>query len=196
MILNDKKIIFLHVPKCAGKSVEVFFSGKTVADPHNRDWKLRNEIIEGKYTEFYKFGIIRNPIDRTISVYNYYNSGGNKGQSDLFIKRKLENVSANKFVENIENYRGNLLSHHMLGPQYNWFFNNEIKLVDDILLFDDLPENVINIGKNYNIDMEFPHINKRKKYAVRKDLSDKSLDKLFKYYKLDFKLIISLNKEK
>lgn len=67
MITHDYKLIFIHVPKCAGRSInDVFnqrfdhFTARYYEKEYADQWK--------KYT---KFTIVRNPFDRLVSIYTY-----------------------------------------------------------------------------------------------------------------------------
>lgn len=92
MINRINKIIYIHIPKCAGSSIERFFSAK----PFN--WKEPNYeflvgwdpkrkihlqhatpkqlleldlIDEVQWNEAFKFAIVRNPWERLVSSYNW-----------------------------------------------------------------------------------------------------------------------------
>lgn len=67
MILHDHKLIFIHVPKCAGRSVcDVF---------HQRFDHFTFHYYYKEYTKFIRmyetFSIVRNPYDRLVSIYHY-----------------------------------------------------------------------------------------------------------------------------
>lgn len=78
MISHKHKFIFVHIPKCAGTSVE------GVLRPHSSDvsgcqWakqtkNLRNkglfDLLE-KHTDYFKFTICRNPYTRAVSIYRW-----------------------------------------------------------------------------------------------------------------------------
>jgi hypothetical protein len=72
MILPDKKIIFIHIPRTGGSSVEKYFNFK-----FSSDWKpktaqhLTLEEYSNHYDldKYFKFTIVRNPWDRLISWY-------------------------------------------------------------------------------------------------------------------------------
>ena len=74
MILKDRKVIFIHIPRCAGTSIKE--SLKTISKNYEgKPWHLKLSEHEKKYkvnlNNYFIFTIIRNPYDRILSVYNY-----------------------------------------------------------------------------------------------------------------------------
>ncbi len=75
MISHEYHCIFVHIPRCAGTSVETWITG--------RDWWQVNpetkhliasqaKSLYGDYwNKYYKFAIVRDPFDRMISCLNY-----------------------------------------------------------------------------------------------------------------------------
>ena len=95
MISIKHKIIFIHIPKCAGQSIENIF-----LEDLGLNWQQRHPLLlrprkakekgperlahlyaeeyfkfgyipKEKYDKFFKFSIIRNPVDRILSEINY-----------------------------------------------------------------------------------------------------------------------------
>jgi len=72
MILPHKKIIFIHIPRTGGTSVEKYFNFKPSVD-----WKIKTaqHLTLKEYgdhyelDDYFKFSIVRNPWDRLISWY-------------------------------------------------------------------------------------------------------------------------------
>lgn len=95
MISHHDKCVFVHIPKCAGQSIEVFFLNRI-----GLDWKQRaplllrlnevpelgpprlahlkaREYVENKwmtpaqFDDYFKFSFVRNPWDRIASFYRH-----------------------------------------------------------------------------------------------------------------------------
>jgi len=102
MISKDKKIIFVHIPKTGGSSIEkclsrVFdenivingdnsivkgniknlYENSYNSFKHSTIMELRNHYKDKDFNEFHKFAVIRNPWDRLLSLYRW--SSGRTG---------------------------------------------------------------------------------------------------------------------
>jgi hypothetical protein len=92
MNISDKyKLIFFHLPKCAGRSVTTVLDIKT-SDKTNINSGLKQTTLLGfemeqwnkkiypeKWDNYMKFTIVRNPWDRVVSLYHF-----RKKENDLY----------------------------------------------------------------------------------------------------------------
>lgn len=86
VISNEKKFIFVHIPKTAGSSITYVlrnYSLFPVSFLSNGNAKLdgkhltAKELIDhagGHWNEYYSFAVVRNPWDRVISTFSYLQS--------------------------------------------------------------------------------------------------------------------------
>lgn len=95
MIVDEHKIIFIHIPKCAGESIETVFMGKPFNIPgdnyqmhpekHLSIREIRTRYPE-KFHSYLKFTVIRNPWDRVVSWVHYRDRRLNR-TSGTFLER-------------------------------------------------------------------------------------------------------------
>jgi chondroitin 4-sulfotransferase 11 len=76
MIDHKNKIIFIHIPKCAGTSIEIALTGKDWWKSHPDEKHLTAQEARKYYGEeiwnsYFKVAFIRNPFTRLISAYNW-----------------------------------------------------------------------------------------------------------------------------
>ena len=95
MISHFHKTIFIHIPKCGGQSIETAFLndlGLTwetraplllrpndnprigpprLAHLRAKEYTKFHYISEELYETYYKFSIVRHPVERAISTFNY-----------------------------------------------------------------------------------------------------------------------------
>jgi len=75
MISHSHKLLFIHIPKCGGTSVEHLFLGDDMdnIDPGQKHYTLQQYHDEygSMIDDYTQFTIVRNPYDRFISHYFY-----------------------------------------------------------------------------------------------------------------------------
>lgn len=73
MICEDRKLCFVHIPKCAGTSItrSLGFSNTTVEHRTLSSYVARQGY--DNMQSFFKFCFVRNPWDRLVSWYYYHN---------------------------------------------------------------------------------------------------------------------------
>ena len=64
------KILFCHIPKCGGTSVNSSIEKISPLEYHYYIHRILQYDINS-YTDYYKFSIIRDPIERLVSLYFY-----------------------------------------------------------------------------------------------------------------------------
>ena len=67
MINEEYKFAFVHIPKCAGSSMEKIFNNKNEKNPH-----FYGNTYKKRRPELYRWTCIRNTWDRLVSIYHYY----------------------------------------------------------------------------------------------------------------------------
>jgi hypothetical protein len=183
-VISDlHKTIFIHIPKTGGASVEKILwpdiskrstkhlwqglinkyhnKYQTGGLQHLHAEQIRKEIGVCRYKEYFKFTIVRNPWERTISQFFYL-----KKKDDLleFIGLKRTN-SLKEYLHKIQRKL-----HVQWESQYNFLFDSDgISRVDYIGRFENLKKDIIvallEINKQQDVELDLtnfkmPHLNK------------------------------------
>jgi chondroitin 4-sulfotransferase 11 len=108
---DKSSCIFIHIPKSAGTTVSYALYG---GDPWHYSVDECRFIDSEKFDRYYKFAVIRNPISRLVSTYNYAKTHIEQNpKSSIAFMSKYD--SFDDFIMNWltpENAR----AHHFFGP--------------------------------------------------------------------------------
>ena len=215
MISVKHKVIFIHIHKCAGQSIENMFlkdlglnweeryplllrpkkteekGPKKLAHLYAEEYFKFGYISKEKYDKFFKFSIIRNPVDRILSEINFRKIPRKNIRNAYGVQSIEEYISK---VSKLNKYSSDL--HRHISPQVNFLFEEESNklLVDKIINFDELNNEVPKILRNkLKVFSEVPRINSSKhRFWLKEDLSSGDLGFLNDFYERDFKLLNNL----
>ncbi|MEY8200433.1 MAG: sulfotransferase family 2 domain-containing protein [Colwellia sp.] len=173
MICKKTKCIFIHVPKCAGQSVEAVFlkeNGLTWSERHqlllrvNRDPEkgpprlahlTAREYVELGYinkenfSEYFKFGVVRNPYARLVSEYKYR---GYFCSFETFVVKKMPKLTN-------DHNEGRDYKRHIT-PQVDFFKVDGSLAVDQFVKFEDLASGFSDVSKVLNLEVDIlPRVN-------------------------------------
>ncbi|MBQ4844356.1 sulfotransferase family 2 domain-containing protein [Pseudoalteromonas sp. MMG005] len=186
MIKN--KCLFVHIPKNAGSSVLKFFDDKGYR--WHAKWFDFFESNPVFFESFHKFAIVREPLQRVFSAYNYIINGGNHSPSDLELKAYIENGSENfeQFVENVLDHDF-LLFQTLFQPQVFYIYDRHYKCrVDTILHYENLDSEWLAFSKSQNWHAQLPWENKGHITKVA-DISASAQAKIKALYQKDYELL-------
>lgn len=195
---NDQ-IIFIHIPKNGGTSISKAFD-------FNRTSHIKTSeiLVNRKNRKFWKshfsFAIVRHPIPRFISLYNYarmevsyYHNNINPENSLYGIHEDFQLLKDKTISECVDLLIENKLKHdkawnHWM-PQYSWVYIDNELLVDRIYKIEELD------FLRHDLNQRFGVILPKQRYNVSnsstqqiKQLSDRSKQKLLHYYRKDLEL--------
>lgn len=193
VVCNEKRCIFIHIPKTAGTSIEQFLKDKDknfiyylgVRDNrsmhHFTAMDLKKEI-PNVFNNYYKFSIVRNPYDRLLSEYYWcpipnigYKYGKTKADFLYYVTNVIKN---NSYYDNIYN------DHFM--PQYMFIYNKNKLMIDQLFKYEDLEWVESYLKKKLNIENNLPFLNKTKIVIKKDNWNDQQKEKIYKLYKNDF----------
>lgn len=186
MISDKYKCIFIEVPKTGSTSIRklIGFPEK----PHMNINEIKKELIEknkeftGNYStlefqDYFKFGFVRNPWDRVVSLYNR--------QEGIMMSSKM---SFEGFVDWI-NYSSDTCIHPSQHKnQLDWFLDeNKQVAVDFIGKFENLDADWEEICKriNVNIKLEHHNINMKNKKHYTDYYNKKTINTIAEKFKVD-----------
>lgn len=187
MIDHKHKVIFIHIPKNAGQSIESVFiellglkwetraplllrpNDKLEIGPPRlahlkaKEYVKYNYISEELFNEYFKFTYVRNPWDRMISIYKYYRYNQRCG-----FKYYVMNI----FRKKIWNEK-----HWFVGPQSDFVYDeNGNKLVDFIGRFENIQNDFYKICDYLSLThLEIPHRNSSGKIRPKLSFSSKMI---------------------
>lgn len=184
-INHQKKIIFIHIPKNAGTSIINCLGPENVfMDENLESYKVRYK----KYWKIYKkICVVRNPIDRFISSYNFSRSD----ESFWFSSKRKNGMEQHPHYNltskmNVNDYASHLYlnpnSHNRWTfPQTFFIMNKEGQVeIDNIIKYETMKNDL----KKFDIDLNC-FLNKSEK----KDniyIEEKTLNILYEMYYMDF----------
>lgn len=168
-----KHFLFIHIPKCAGTSIEKMFNRVYDDNAYIEHRVNLNEIehpkhltIKSYYDHFnnnlldnsFKFTIVRNPFDLLVSHYNYNIKSERvfmNGSNDYNVKK---NIKFSDFINALYNRQrdNNSTNVTSLTKYVNY---NDFKL-DFIGKFENLTADMNHICNVLGIQNNLPHINK------------------------------------
>lgn len=142
---EQNKCIFVHIPKCAGVSINKALFDNLGGGHHSA---MDYQIIYGRsiYESYYKFTFVRNPWDRVFSAYNFLKEGGFDEKDKTWAEKNLlEYDTFDKFICEWVNARNINTKNHFV-PQYKYICNAAGKVIVDY------------IGKFEKIQEDYEHI--------------------------------------
>ena len=144
-VCRDKKIIFIHIPKNAGESIEktlniyngtktenIFGIDNSKVLQHLTANQLKKSYFDNsEWNKYFKFAVIRNPWSKAVSEYNWYLRYGPKIQFYEWVNTLKTRININNAI-NI-----NEVGHNI--EQYKFIYdeNNQL-LIDKIIYFENL----------------------------------------------------------
>ncbi|MFZ5965192.1 sulfotransferase family 2 domain-containing protein [Thalassococcus sp. BH17M4-6] len=80
-VMRRHKSVFIHIPRTGGTSIWASL-GATPYWRQHEPWHTYAAANPRRFKDYWKFAIVRDPVDRAYSAYKYLEGGGNK-KSDI-----------------------------------------------------------------------------------------------------------------
>lgn len=205
MINKLNNFIFVHIPKCAGTSIEkALFPSHITAHKTNYDfccgwdesrkiWMQHATACQIKYyycedyESYFKFAIVRNPWDRALS--DYFWQKKELGIEDSFknfllLDGKFDDQRLKQPIRDSSSRVDHIL------PQTDFLFDeNGKKIVDFIGTVETIREDFVKICKEIGVtNCKLPHNNKTKHKHYSKYYDEELIEIVREKYKKDIEL--------
>ncbi|OMP31157.1 sulfotransferase family 2 domain-containing protein [Mangrovimonas sp. DI 80] len=197
---SNANVVFIHIPKTGGTSI--IKSLGLISTTHIEAKEVFKNKQDGRvFRNKFSFAIVRDPIERFVSLYNYarmdvsyYHNNINPETSvhgahlDYKLLREANLNECVKFLLEGKLRHDNGWNHWM--PQYTWTHDEygAICLVDKIYYLNNLELLKIDFKNKFNRELNIPVLNDSKSDSLIMDLSEESLEGLYQFYKKDYEL--------
>jgi hypothetical protein len=142
----ESNLLFLHVPKVAGSSMNATPLAKSVKFKiHSFKGDIFEKIGELGCRDFFKYGFVRNPYSRFNSLYNYFR---NMSEQHVFYKFNVAIIRVVREYEDINDFCANF---NKLQLRNNFHFRPQIAYFKSVC-----PDYQVDfIGKYENLQKDF-----------------------------------------
>jgi hypothetical protein len=150
---DDKKAIFVHIPKCAGVAVKRALFGN-LSGGHTK-LSMYCRVFEPElFLTYFKFTFVRNPWDRLVSAYHFLRGGGYGDADKKWFERELGIYR--DFDDFVRNWlrAENIHKHIHFCPQIEFLQdeNNSGIKVDYIGLYENIESDFTYVAKRLGAD--------------------------------------------
>ncbi len=194
-ISDEKKLVFVVVPKTACSSVKQTFASESEVE-HIEDRERLHKQLGRRYgtrkitseqlEQYFKFTFVRNPFDRLVSCYVHKikNSDIALRKNYYFFAKIKRQESFESFVKKVARIP-DIISDSHFQSQYSILHHRGEPLYDTIGKFEHLKEDFEPIRQKYGLQ-ELPHIHNTKKGDWRAYYTKELADIVYKRYRRDF----------
>ncbi len=172
-ILESKHMMINNWPFVEGKG----FRGKLHKANNLIPFKIRKNAAEKQFNSYFKFGFVRNPWDRVVSL--YFRKEGIKMSG---------RITFDEFVKWIQNSSDTSIHTSVHKYQLDWFTDENGKVIVDFIgKFENLKADYNFVMRKLGIDKELPHANNgnSNKMHYTEYYSTKTRDIIAKKFKVD-----------
>jgi hypothetical protein len=141
MIVHEYKLIFIHINRTGGVSVETAFEQPTM--DHRLPGELIRELGKDVWDTYYKFAFVRNPWDRMVSVYSN--------------RKRWNSPDSTKNIGFEEWLLG--LNYFSEFNQLHWICKKSRMLVDFVGRFERLEKDFKTVCHKIGVEKQLPHLN-------------------------------------
>ena len=188
--LNNKKCIFVHVPKTAGLSVGESLFNYEIGHTTIKEYQQIFPSTNFKY--YFKFAFVRNPWSRLFSAYCFLEQGGHNERDKKHWKEDLAHY--NNFEEFVNNWlnKKNIYQYDHFIPQYKFLClpQHEELAIDFLGYFESLDADFKHIKAKLSLpkDLTIEHKNSSQHPDYKSVYTKKMRDIVHRVYQTDIEL--------
>ena len=190
MISHDKKCVFIHIPKCAGSSINQDLDLKSVGFSGHSPASYHSEFLD----KYFSFTFVRNPYDRIVSAYKYFRKL--KEGHRWYKRNKIISDAANKmdfkefvnyipdFMKLMKREEGSFESGIHFQPFY-YFLDEPVEYIGR---FENIQHDYFNIRSRINLPLKnLPKTNSTNNSNYRQLYIEQTKNTVYNIYKEDIK---------
>lgn len=177
-------LILIHIPKNAGTSVEDALFGYRV---RHRTWQEIKATCPRAWRTLPKIAILRDPVDRFLSAFDYLKTGGRNESDRRFSARMIGTQTADAFIDRLSTnatFRNTTMRYFHFRPQVDYVCDGKAVMVDTLIPFTKMAEGLTKLA---GVDPSLlAHANKTSGLrTLKSDLMQSRVDQILHLYAVD-----------
>lgn len=185
---DEKKAIFIHLPKCAGVSVNKTLFGN-LAGGHLTYREYQIIMGDNVLTDYFVFTFVRNPWERVVSAYHFLKRGGFNERDKVWAEQNI--YQFNDFNDFVKNWlcTNNVWQKHHFTPQYHYLLDNRGKLqIDFVGRLENIHNDFKKVTSYLNVNKTLPVTNQSNHKCYQSYYDEESKHIVAKLYAKDIAL--------
>ena len=191
MISNYLKCVFIHIPKCAGSSINIDLKLESIGFSGHSPASCHFDYINHEY---FSFTFIRNPYDRLVSAYKYFKKlapGHRWYKRNSIIADSASNMDFEEFANHVTDFQklmvrqdGSFESGIHFQP-FSYFLDDEIEYIGR---FETIQHDYFSIRSRLNLPIKsLPKTNSTQNRNYKELYTEKTKHIVYNIYKEDIK---------
>jgi hypothetical protein len=157
----DTNIVFVHIPKCGGKSVvqQIYGIGEHEYFGHAGVEFYRALLGPYRFEKFFKFAVMRDPVSRCVSGFRFVERGGFGFKDDELRKKRIFGLNFEDFVTS-GTLRDFSYNDVIFRPQVNsLMFSDQSLGIDRVVRFENIEKEIKSLPISRRTPEKLYHLN-------------------------------------